>query len=189
MTDQAFAWAFETVHEVEKGLVDNPDDPGGITNHGISLRFAADAGDLDKDGRLDLDVDGNGQVDANDIRAMTKDQAAAIYEAYFWKLLRCPEIQSDGLSLLVFDAGVNQGRGPAVAMLQAALKIKVDGKLGPMTMAAINGACTTDRFKLIVEYSAQRAMRYATTNKFDKFGLGWMRRNALMLEQAILIER
>jgi lysozyme family protein len=187
MTDAAFKWAFEVVHEIEKGLVDNPRDPGGITNHGISLRFATDVGDLDNDGRLDLDIDGSGQVDAGDIRKMTKEDAATIYEAYFWKLLRCPELQSEGLALQVFDAGVNQGRGAAVGLLQASLGVVVDGKLGPKTMAAANAVA--NRLDLIVEYSARRAFRYATTKNFDAFGLGWMRRNARILEQAIAIER
>jgi len=185
----AFDWAFDTVYEEEKGLVDDARDPGGITNHGISLRFAVDCGDLDRDGRPDLDVDGSGQVDAADIRALTRDQAQAIFKAHFWDLLKCDEIASAGLALQIFDMSVNQGRGPAVSALQQALGVKVDGKLGPVTLKAATEQGGWDTFAVNIEFSARRAVRYAVTKNFDAFGLGWMRRNARIFEQAIAVER
>lgn len=167
---------------IEGGLVDNPNDPGGITNHGISLRFASSVGDLNGDGRPDLDVDGDGDIDPDDIRKLTPEQATDVFRFYFWRLLRCDELPS-GLALLTFDAGINQGRGPAITMLQQALGIKADGKLGPVTMEA--AAAAAGRPAFITEYVARRTHRYATTKNFDSFGLGWMRRIARMHVHAL----
>lgn len=186
MNDPAYNWAFDIVHDIEKGLVDNPNDPGGITNHGISLRFAQSVGDINQDGYPDLDVDGNGQVDAEDIRKLTRDQAKVVFFTQFWKVCKCDQIGSDGLALMLFDMAVNQGRGPAVTTLQHAVGALADGKLGPKTIEA---AKSCDVKAAIVEFNARRTMRYATTNNFDTFGLGWMRRASRIMEHAVLIER
>jgi lysozyme family protein len=183
----AFEWAASLVldQSIEGGLVDNPADPGGITNHGISLRFASTVEDLNGDGRPDLDIDGDGDIDADDIRKLTVEQARDVFRHYFWRLLRCDELPV-GLALLVFDAGINQGRGPAIVMLQEALGIKADGKIGPVTLAAAVAAAGRPSF--IDEYAARRAHRYSTTKNFEIFGLGWMRRLMKMHSTALAAE-
>jgi lysozyme family protein len=171
----AFARAVAIVlcDAIEGGSVDHPRDPGGLTNHSISLRFALSAGDLDRDGRLDLDVDGDGDVDPDDIRAMTPEMATQIYRQHFWQVLRC-DLAPQPVALLVFDCGINQGRGPAVGMLQRTLSIPVDGRLGPRTRAAMQGI--NDVRRTIDEFAALRMHRYATVGDFESFGLGWSRR-------------
>lgn len=185
-SDPTFNWAVDIVLNEEGGLIDHVRDPGGITNYGISLRFAQSVPDISVDGHPLLDVDGNGIVDANDIRKLTRDQAKQVYFTQFWKVCRCDQIASDGLALMLFDMAVNQGRGPAVTTLQHAVGALPDGKLGPKTIAAANSC---DVKAAIVEFNARRTMRYATTNNFDTFGLGWMRRASRIMEHAVLIER
>lgn len=190
MTDRGhFDSAFGTVLPIEGGLVDNKRDPGGITKYGVSLRFAQSVADLSTEGHALLDVDGNGEINADDIRALTVEQAADIFFTYFWKLLRCDEFNSVGIALSVFDMGINQGRGPAIATLQAALGIKVDGRPGPVTMGAANALQFGAVIDCLNEFTARRALRYATTANFDAFGLGWMRRAVLVHEHAIQLER
>ena len=65
--DRAFAIGFAM--ENEKGLVDHPNDPGGITNFGVSLRYAKAQGAILSEGGkilLDFDLDNDGDVDADD---------------------------------------------------------------------------------------------------------------------------
>lgn len=173
MTD-AFLRAIAMLRDAEGGLVDNPRDPGGITHHGISLRFALGVGDLDRDGHPDLDVDGDGDVDAADIRAMPWERASEIYRQHFWTLCRC-----DGLpwpiSYMTLDEAVNQGRGPAIVDLQTALGVKADGRPGPITLAAAWRRANS-LGELVRDYAALRALRYARTANLDAFGLGWYRR-------------
>ena len=60
----------------EGGYNDIDNDKGGATNFGISLRFLQLA---------DEDLDGNGHVDVNDIRNITRLQAEVLYREYFWE--------------------------------------------------------------------------------------------------------
>jgi len=132
------ALAFVLAHE--GGLSDDPDDPGGITNLGISLRFLKGlpglAGDIDHDG----------DVDADDIRALTPETAAKFYYDRFWEPCNCHNLAWP-VSLVMFDSAVNCGPGRAKRWLQGAIntctfqtghgpQIEIDGRIGPRTMRA-----------------------------------------------------
>jgi len=73
----------------------------------------------------------------------------------------------------LFDAAVNQGVDTASRMLQAAIGVKVDGIVGPKTLAA---AWRKNGTNVVLEIAAQRGYRYGCTGHFTRFGLGWMRR-------------
>lgn len=108
----------------EGGLVNDPDDPGGLTNYGVTLATLK---------RIGRDLTGDGRVTGADIRALTPEAAQAIFvEHYFLKpgLNRLPE----SIQASVFDMYVNSGRN-AVKILQQVLcdfgvKVAVDGVLG-----------------------------------------------------------
>lgn len=73
-----FAVAHCFTAQWESGLINHPADPGGITNYGVSLRWLRSLGhDLG-------DIDGDGDIDADDVRALTREQAAALFKARFW---------------------------------------------------------------------------------------------------------
>lgn len=118
----------------EGGFNDDPDDPGGATQHGVSIRTLR---------RLGLDLTGDGAVDAADVRAMTPARAAALFiEEYFRRpgIGRLPE----ALWPPVFDMQVNSG-STAVRILQQLLNdmeydLVIDGKIGPMTARAAHAA-------------------------------------------------
>lgn len=161
----AFEHALSVVLAHEGGLVDDPRDPGGITNFGISIKFA---------GSVNLDIDGDGRTTGEDIRALTRGQAAELYFTHFWRPLRC-DAMPPGLALLVFDGGVNQGRRTMARRLQRAVHAIDDGIVGPNTLRAVSS--WNGRYgDLIDEVAARRGRRYAQTRNFDRYGLGWMRR-------------
>lgn len=151
---------------------------GGVTAFGITLAFAAGVGDLDGDGRPDLDVDGNGSINADDLYKLTREDASFIYERVLWLPLRCHELPF-AVALPLFDAAVNQGRGPAVVMLQRALGVKDDGKFGPKTFQA---ACTQAASGVAIRLTGNRVRRYMNTRGFDTNGLGWVNRAFAALE-------
>ena len=94
MSDQFDAClAFTLVQE--GGSVDDPADPGGATNMGITL---ATLRHWDHDPAL-------GPVDVQD---MTRQTAAAIYRALYWNALRAGSLPA-GVDLSTFDFGVNAG--------------------------------------------------------------------------------
>ena len=61
--------AQEIVHR-EGGYVNDPDDPGGATNFGVTIHTMR---------RLGLDLDRDGDVDTADVRALTQTQAVDIF--------------------------------------------------------------------------------------------------------------
>ena len=73
-----FEKAHAFVARMEGGFVDDPADPGGTTNYGVSLRF------LKSQGLEAGDIDGDGDIDADDIRALTPERAAGVLRRAFW---------------------------------------------------------------------------------------------------------
>lgn len=118
----------------EGGYVNDPDDPGGATSHGVTLATLQ---------RLGLDLNGDHKIDRSDVRAMTADRARRIFIREFF--LR-PQIDKlpKALQASVFDMYVNAGAN-AVKILQRLLRdmgqiIVVDGLVGPQTISAANAA-------------------------------------------------
>lgn len=118
----------------EGGYVNDPDDPGGATNFGVTIHTMR---------RLGRDLDGDGRVTPADVRRLTRAQAVEIFLTdYFAKpgLANLPlQIQAS-----VFDMYVNAGAN-AVRILQRLLTrlgwpVVADGKLGPKTLAAAHRA-------------------------------------------------
>ncbi len=54
----------------EGGFVNDPNDPGGATNHGVTIHTMR---------RLGLDLTGDGRVDTDDVRQLTIAQAQGIF--------------------------------------------------------------------------------------------------------------
>ncbi len=118
----------------EGGFVDDPDDPGGATKYGVTVHTMR---------RLGLDLTGDGQVDASDVRKMTATQATDIYEEHYFRrpgIARLPHV----LQPTVFDMYVNAGAN-AVRILQRLVTAMGfpavdDGIIGPKTVAAVAAA-------------------------------------------------
>ncbi|MDR5651869.1 holin-associated N-acetylmuramidase [Ruixingdingia sedimenti] len=112
----------------EGGFVDDPDDPGGATNHGVTIHTLR---------RLGIDLDRDGAVTAADVRRLTAAQAVEIYVEHYY---RRPGIAAlpEAIQASVFDMYVNAGSN-AVRLLQRLLSkmgqdTAVDGVIGPQTI-------------------------------------------------------
>ena len=118
----------------EGGYVNDPNDPGGATNFGVTIHTMR---------RLGLDLTRDGQVTEADVRALTREQAIEIFLDQYYRrpgLAALPEV----LQPSVFDMYVNAG-GNAVRMLQRLLiamgyDLDVDGVIGPQTIRAAQAA-------------------------------------------------
>jgi lysozyme family protein len=151
------------VLEHEGGLADDPDDPGGITKYGISLRSYPHLG---RDG----------------IRNLTVEQARDIYYRDWWQRLRCGEIQDDRIAQKLLDTCINVGAMTGVRILQRALcdvgqPVSIDGLIGPQTIGAANRA---DSVQLLAAMRYHQTMHYKRlierNPKLAKFERGWMAR-------------
>ena len=84
----------------EGGLVNDPDDPGGATNHGVTIGTLR---------RLGIDVNRDTRIDVADVRALTRAQAVDIYvEHYFTR---------PGIGGLVAEGSVVRGEGTLVSFV------------------------------------------------------------------------
>jgi lysozyme family protein len=157
----------------EGGFVDDKDDPGGATNKGVTMttfkRYA----------RPLLGI----EPSLDNLRALTDEQAFAIYKAGYWDPLHGDEIEDQPLAEIFFDFYVNAG-GSAVRLLQQELNglaakppLAVDGVFGPGTLRALQQA---DAVALYRRYKTGRRAYYqdlaARRPTLAKFLKGWLRR-------------
>ena len=142
----------------EGGFTDDPLDPGGATNLGITLN--------------ELSAWRHTAVTVQDVRDLTRDEAAAIYRANYWNVLLADQLPP-GIDLVAFDAGVNTGTPRAARFLQQIVGTTVDGHIGPQTLAATAAADAGD---VIDRYTEARAAFYASLPTFNHFGAGWLAR-------------
>lgn len=138
----------------EGGFVNDPDDPGGATNHGVTIGTLR---------RLGLDLTGDGKIDTTDVRRLTQKQAVDIYiQHYFTEpgIAALPEV----LQASVFDMYVNAGSN-AVKILQRLLTdmgyaCTPDGVIGPQTVAAARRAAAAAPDHLSDAYGIARRNYY-----------------------------
>lgn len=128
-SDETFqrALAFTLRRDIEGGWYDGSGahDPNP-TNLGVTLRTLVDA-------RLDLDGDGDSDLD--DLRALTPAAAAPLYRDRYWRAAGCHEL-NELVAIAHFDMAVNAGPRAAIRALQRALHLHaddVDGVFGPFT--------------------------------------------------------
>jgi len=182
--DGRFMRAVGIVLEHEGGLVDDPQDHGGITNYGISLRYLEGLGHIKGgDGYLLGDLDHDGEVGPDDIRKMSRDQAIGLYYSQWWERYGYAKIQGDALAFKVFDLAVTMGAGRANRMLQEAVheacfhpsecRILIDGILGPLSMRCINDCANNIE---ALDYFKKRAEDFYRSLNQPRFEAGWLRR-------------
>lgn len=106
------------------------------------------------------------------IRALTRDQAIAIYKRDFWDPLKA-NVMPPVLAFQMLDAAVNHGGTTAKRLLQRALKVADDGLIGPVTLGTLQ---RTDPADAVLNYFAERIQYYTRLSKFDRYGRGWMNR-------------
>lgn len=154
-----FERALEFVFKMEGGYSNDTNDPGGETKFGISKRAYPDL----------------------DIANLTREKAAELYRTDYFDACKCGQLPAP-LAMLVFDAAVNQGTDAAIRMLQDALGVKVDGVIGPVTLAA---AMHSNLKESVPSLVAARSMRYALNVNLKLYGKGWFRRLAACHETAL----
>ena len=154
----------------EGGWVNNSNDPGGATNLGVTI------GTLK---RLGIDVDGDGDSDIADLKALRASDAVKVYKTFYWDVAGCDNLPV-GIDFLAFDFALNSGPSRAIKELQKLLGVTVDGANGPKTSAAaeakqgvalVNAYCDA-------RLAFMRSLKHKTTGKplWDTFGRGWTAR-------------
>lgn len=170
----------EHVFAREGGFVNLPADRGGPTNFGITQdTLSAYRGVL---------------ATVEDVKNLTQDEAAKIYELRYWNTMRLDRIQRQRIALILFGLGVNMGPAAAIRLLQMTLnehfreKLSVDGVLGNHTDVAIS---TAPEAKLCRKLIQAAQLRYAAICVSDASQLvflkGWLNRT-FALQDAVARE-
>ena len=142
----------------EGGFVNNPKDPGGMTNLGVTKTV----------------WEGWTGHDATEttMRNLSTSDVTPLYRKKYWDAVQGDALPS-GVDYCVFDTAVNSGAGRAIKLLQRTVGVTQDGFLGPNSLAAI---LVSDVGSLIDKYCDVRNEFLQSLSTFDTFGKGWTRR-------------
>jgi lysozyme family protein len=141
----------------EGGYSNNPNDPGGETMWGITERVARAAGYTGA------------------MRDLPQDEAKAIAKKLYWDPLKLDQFDPR-VGFQILDANYNGGH--PVIWMQGAAGVKVDGVLGPQTVAAVQA---TNPLVFILRWNALRLNYFTSLKGWPTFGKGWTRRIAANL--------
>lgn len=156
----SFEAALKKVLAHEGGYVNHPDDPGGMTNLGVTKKVWEEWV-----GR---------QVTEKQMRALTPALVAPLYKRKYWDKVRGDDLPA-GVDYAVFDAAINSGPGRAAKWLQACVGAEVDGEIGPKTLAKV---AAMDPKVLVEDYAKRRLSFLIDLPTWGTFGKGWSRRVA-----------
>lgn len=145
----------------EGGFVDNPHDPGGATDEGVTQH------------QYDLWRTAKG-LGTRSVRFIDPNEVEEIYRGSYWNAVHGDELPS-GVDYCVFDWSVLAGPHRAIQHLQQAVGAGDDGSLGPLTLAAVKSA---DPRRVIDAVCAERLAYLKTRPGWPYFRDGWSNRVA-----------
>lgn len=150
----SFDDAFDALIGNEGGYSNNPRDPGGETMWGVTAHVARAAGYT------------------GPMRDLPRDTAKAIAKRLYWDPLHLDEFDPR-VAFQIFDANYNGGH--PVIWMQGAAGARVDGVLGPQTIAAVQAI---DPLRFMLRWNALRLSYFTSLANWSTFGKGWARRIA-----------
>jgi lysozyme family protein len=156
----------------EGGYSNHPSDPGGPTNHGITI--------------ADYRRHVKPHATAADVRAMTVAEARAIYRAHYWDAQRCDELPA-GVDYAVFDYGVNSGVGRSGKVLRRLLGLS--DRTHRIDDETIRSAGRRDAAELVAAICDERLAFLKRLKTWPAFGAGWGRRVAEVRAHALAMAR
>ena len=163
-----FKACLDLVLKSEGGWVNNPNDPGGETNFGVTKRVWEEY--------VGHPVES--------LKKLTKEEVAPLYELKYWRPCY-GEILPRGLDFVVFSLGVNAGPGRSVKLLQSAIGCVPDGIIGPATRSLI---FASNSATLIAKFSESRREYYRSLNK-PMFIKGWLSRCDREEQEALMMAK
>lgn len=153
----------------EGGYVDHPDDPGGATNHGITIGT--------------LSAWRGKRASKEDVKNLTVDEAIAIYRAQYWDTVRGDDLLP-GVDYAVYDYAVNSGPAKAASDLQRVVGAPVDGIIGAVTLDRM-WKCGKTAGQIVDELCDRRLAYMKRLKNWRTFKRGWTARVAGVRTKAL----
>lgn len=151
---------FNMVLQHEGGYVNDPRDPGGRTNLGVTQRA--------------WESYWNRSSSEEEMRKLTPNVVKPFYKSMYWDKIRGDDLPS-GVDYAAYDLAVNSGVGRASKYLQQIAGVAADGVIGPKSLEAIKACDPGQVVDAICDMRLDFLKRLPT---FDTFGKGWSRRVA-----------
>ena len=161
--------SFRLLLQSEGGFSNLSQDPGGMTNLGVTKSTWEN-------------WIGRGSDEA-EMRSLTPQKVEPLYKKKYWDAVRGDELPA-GLDYLMFDFAVNAGVGRSIKTLQSCLGVSADGGFGPITIAAVK---SVEPLELIKRFTYAKEEFYRSLPTFEVFGEGWLNRLADVQYNATLM--
>jgi hypothetical protein len=161
-----FNQSFEMVLEDEGGYVNDPRDPGGRTNLGVTQRA--------------WEAYLNRSVTEIEMRGLTPDTVKPFYKAMYWDKIKGDQLPA-GVDYAAYDLAVNSGTSRAAKYLQEIAGVFADGVIGPKSLEAIKSCDPEQTVDALCDMRLDFLKRLPT---FETFGKGWSRRVAEVKDKA-----
>ncbi len=149
--------AMSYVYQDEGGYSNDPGDPGGPTNYGITI--------------IDARKYWKPDATAQDVRNMPKSVAEDIYNKHYLSPLRYDDLPA-GVDYAVLDYGINSGISRSAKVLQHIVGVNQDGVIGPNTLAAIHSSGRSSDY-LVNRIYDERLAFLQSLHTWSIFGKGW----------------
>jgi lysozyme family protein len=164
----SFDLFFPLLVRFEGGYVDDPTDPGGETNKGITMATFRQSS---------LELLGI-EPTSDNLKALTDAQAGIIYKALYWNKMQGDAIALQDLANIVCDFFVNAGSQATkllqTVMIEMGANISPDGIIGPGTIQALSNLAQDEVYR---RYKQGRIAYYQSLGqRFPRFLSGWLNR-------------
>ena len=159
----------------EGGFVNDPDDLGGATNKGVTIKTYTFFRWRKHQSTPTID----------DLKNISDEEFTAILKEMYWDACRADRIESQSVANAIVDWAWNSGTVTAAKELQKVLGVTVDGVIGNVTLSAINSIDAETMFDLIQKTRIAYLERICVSRPANKkFMKGWMNRvNSLKFER------
>lgn len=171
-----FILSFEGGYNKVKG------DRGGATNRGVTLATWR---------RYGYDKDLDGDIDERDVMLITEyDAIYEIMKPIYWDKWQADQIRTQAIANLVVDWYWNSG-AYGIRLPQKVLGVKMDGAVGPKTLAALNNYPDQRKlFQLLWKEREDFFKRRGAEPSQKKFLDGWLNRlNSIRWDRLVMNDR
>jgi lysozyme family protein len=153
----------------EGGFVDDPFDHGGATNMGVTISTWRQVG---------YDKDGDGDIDVDDIKLLTRSDATIVLKKYYWDRWHADYILNQPIAEILVDWIWASGKW-AIIIPQQLLGVPADGLVGPLTINKIN-SINPGRFHSVLYQARTKFLNDLVLHvpSQKRFIRGWKRRLA-----------